>query len=945
MKKFVFLLAVLVLLIPAVSADVVSELWTDTPYASDVVASDMSASGDNVVFGYANGHVVFYNSVGDKLWDTTPFGEVNIDELVIPAKTSSYVYARFGTNVSQLSTADGTTAWTKTVDSLLDWDVTANGDKLVFMTLATLETIDATNAAVGSIVWDKDSTGTSGTWKQAIIDPDGDWVVGIQGDAAGTVNLYDYVDRSTQDWLPGYTYRREHRITGSPNGYLENYGVNFTVHRANGVTSGENVYLGADIQEDFDDIRFVVKSSGELLQHAKVGSASGNAQNFTVKIPYLSQNQQYDIYVYYGNGAAVDISNSAGILYEDIGYLNVLSNPSFETSDSWTYSTLTSSFASGSGSHELPDTDWYTDGSGSVYLTGSVTARPYDSGSITVRVGQQMNTQINGSFGVYVTADGQVTSDPGTYYYWGDTSVQLIGHTASSMNPEPGIPVELSVTLAPGETLYAAALVYTNDRHTGSVNIDNLRFKRWIQTKPAHDSWSQEQQKYSNDVEYKTQVTLDSAVVNSDMAWSGDVFVASTSSRINQITVTGSTTLTKTYTTVTGTQHVIKSASGGNYFVEGRGTYFYLYRYTPTLDSSFSFGNSVDIVDIAETTGDWAVAGSDDGTLKVFSKINSSSWYFAWSTTPIGEPGTATFSERGSFFAYGEKTTGTINFYSTTQESIIVPDIYTTIHTYRDGSPFAGAYVDVYYGGDYGSTYVVMETNKRTDSDGEFVLFGITEHYYRVDVKDASGEVLATKIIQISRTDYDKNIYIYIGITPYDETLTHVVSYGAQFDDDSDDIIIRYNDTYRITESVTFKVYRISPTSVYTEMYSNTWYGTNEVIDTFTDTEVVNSYRVDITFVRGGQEFTESIVCVPLGKWHVDFPIPPEIRVACFAILLLCIISMFPPDYRGLGAITGMGFNTYFFLIGALPNPWWLISIGWIAAMFYMAGRVQEGGL
>jgi hypothetical protein len=900
------------------------------------------------VFGYANGHVVFYNSAGDKLWDTEPFGAVSIDELLLPPETSNYVYARAGTSVAQLDTADGTTIASRTIDSLLDWDVNANGDKLVFLTSTKIETVDVNNNTVGSIVWDRDSTGESGTWSQIVLDPNGEWVVSIQGDANGTVNLYDYVDRSTQAWLSGYTYRREHRIIGSPNGYLENYGVNFTVHRAVGTTADENLYLGTDIQSDFDDVRFVVKSTGAVLQHAMVGEVEDNAQNFTVKIPYLAQNQQYDIYIYYGNDAATNVSNSTGILYEDIGYLDILNNPSFETNDSWTYSSVADAYISGSGTYELPDTDWYTDGSGSVYISGSIPAQYDRSTGMKFRVGQNFNSGINGSFGVYATADGKVTSDPDTYY-WGDTYVQLSGHTTDSKNTVVGVQTSLSVTLAPGETLYAAAYVYssggveTDAGHSGSVNIDNLKFKRWIQTKPTHGTWSQEQQQYSHDIEYKTKTTLDSTIVESDMAWSGDVFVASTSSRLYQITVGGTSSLTKSYTTVTGTQYVLKSTSGGNYIVEGRGTYFYLYRYTPTLDSSFSFGNIVDMVDIAEFSGDWAIAGSDDGTIKIFSKINSSTWYFAWSTTPMGEPGTVSFSERGAYFAYGEKTTGTINFYSTTYDASFVPDIYTTIHVYRDGAPYGAAYIDSLYGGDYGSTFIQMETNKRTDSDGEFVLFGITGHYYRIDVKDNDGNIIGTKTIQISRTNFDKNIFIYIGITPYDEQITNEITYGAVYNETTGRIEMYYSDPDLVTDSVSFRVLEISPSSVYSEVYHTTWY-TNSISDTYIANSS-NSYRVDITFNRDGDEYTESFVCVPLGRWYMNFPIPAEVRVGCFAILLLCIIALFPPDYRGIGGVVGMGFNTYFYAIGALPNPWWLLAVGWIAAIFYLFGRVQDGGL
>ena len=967
----------LTLLIPGVSADVVTEEWVATPYASSVTCSDMSKSGDVVIFGYTNGRLVQYNSAGDKSWDVLPFGDTAITEILYPPEQTSFVYVRAGTTIKQISIEDGAVLWTATISGLSDFDTTMSGDIVTIVNSTTIETRNSAGVIVGSRVVDRDSSGITGTYSQVVTDPDGEWVAAINPTSDGKMFLYQYIDHSAANWLSGYNYRREHRIVGSTEGYLENYGINMTVYRTTGTTTGNKIYVGSNCRADYNDIRFVNKATGEVLQHAKTGEVT-NGMGFTVKVPYLGKNANYDIYVYYGNSAATtDVSSWNGIVYEDIGWIDpssVITNPSFETSSGWTTTSSVTSHMSTSTT--LPSTEWKTHGSASIKnnLWGSGNSETQSSGNAQSGSASTTNTiafpGINGSFKaqVYFDAYGYMTStmSASSQYYPNGyatiglsspggtsvTAVSLAVHNSAvggDLNHPTDSTTATDVTFvaAPGTIVVKTTAVIRWDRPGGfNVNLkgylDNLRFMRIITYPPTHSTWGTVQQNYQRDLDLKQTTTIGSTILYSDMAWSGDAFALTTSSRVYQVVVTGSTNWATTYATVSGTPYALKTTSGDNYVIEGRGTYMYLYRYTPTLDAAFSFGNTVDCVDIAEVTGDWAIVGSNDGTLKVFSKINSTEWYFAWSTTPENDASTVVFSERGGFFAYGTESGG-VHFYSTTASTIIVPDIYTTIHIYRDGMPYSAAFVDVLYGSEYGNAFVAQETNKRTDSDGEFVLFGITGHYYQIDVKGAAGTVIGTKIIQISRTDYDKNIYIYVGITPYDEQISNKLDYGATYNESTDQIEMHYLDPDLLTDEVSFRILEISPTNVYTEVYSNTWY-TSSVYDTHT-VNPNNSYRVDVLFERENQEYSETFICTPIGRWHIEFPIPAEVRVGCFAILLICILALFPPDYRGVGAVTGMGFNTYFYAIGALPNPWWLLAVGWIAAIFYLFGRVQDGGL
>ena len=991
MRKILTLIFVLFLLVPGALGDVVTEHWVDVPTGSKVTTLDMGKNGDVVVAGTENGHIVKYNADGLNEWDVLPFGAVAVTEILYPPEQTTFVYVRVGTTVKQLSLEDGSVIWTATLANLVDFDCTKDGGLIVLISNTVIETLNGAGTIVGSRYITQDGPNSNGNYGQVILDPDGTWVAASRVDSVGTLQLFSYNDRTASWQMQGYTYRREHRIVGSSEGPLTNYGTNITVYRTSGTTTGDKIYIDTNCRSDYNDIRFVIKSTGEVLQHTKIGAVT-NGMQFTVKIPQIAKSQNYDIYVYYGNpSASTDVSNSNGIVYgaSDVYLTNIAGNWMMEESGGWTPTATTSNINPGTESGwiygeaaqvTVPATDWKTQGQSSLYL------REFDgiyqqSNYLTVHYADA-NTHATQTFpgftGEYVgftkanmifdakfqTTNYYAKCNKGTPPVNAATSNLILSSGSSTWQHDitgngvytnnnnvlksisKGATVTADVVSGHERgteysTYYAITLTAVN-AHDAVVYIDNVRFQPVVTYPPTHSTWGVVQQYNVYDTTLRQATTLGSNIRFSDMAWSGDVFTLTTNAKVYQIAVTGNTAWAVNSMTVSGTPNTLKTASGANYIIEGRGTYMYMYRSSPTLDASFSFGNTVNVVDIAEASGDWAITGSNDGTLKLFSKVNASEWYFAWSTAPDALVSAAAFSERGHYFVYGLEN-GQIKFYSTTATTTIIPDIYTTIHVYNDGSPYGGGYVDVGYGGEYGHAYVPIETNKRLDSDGEFVLFGITGHYYNVDIKDENNNIIASKQIQISRTDFDKHIYIYAGITPYDEHVSNVVEYGATFNDTNSQIEFFYNDPDGITDSVTVKIIEISPTSTYTVVYDNIWYN-SVVIDAYAASPD-NTYRVDVLFERENQEYSETFICTPIGRWHIEFPIPAEVRVGCFAILLICILALFPPDYRGVGAVAGMGFNTYFYAIGALPNPWWLLAVGWIAAIFYLFGRVQDGGL
>ena len=116
-----------------------------------------------------------------------------------------------------------------------------------------------------------------------------------------------------------WSYRKSHVITGSA-GAGTGYQIRIIVHKTTGTDAGSDVYMGANPNNDFGDVRFTASDGTTLLSYwMETGSlTSGSQAAFWVKVAAdLGSNQT--IYVYYGNGSATTTSNGANtfILFDD----------------------------------------------------------------------------------------------------------------------------------------------------------------------------------------------------------------------------------------------------------------------------------------------------------------------------------------------------------------------------------------------------------------------------------------------------------------------------------------------------------------------------------------------------------------------------------------------------------------------------------------------------
>jgi PKD repeat protein len=107
-------------------------------------------------------------------------------------------------------------------------------------------------------------------------------------------------------FLSGWSYRKLVTIGGSPDGGLTDYQMRFVVHRSEGTDSGENVYLGTNVKEDYSDLRFTT------IDHTQVSywieSSDAGSAVVWVKVPEIPVTGT-QMYVYYGNAGAAAVSD------------------------------------------------------------------------------------------------------------------------------------------------------------------------------------------------------------------------------------------------------------------------------------------------------------------------------------------------------------------------------------------------------------------------------------------------------------------------------------------------------------------------------------------------------------------------------------------------------------------------------------------------------------
>jgi len=109
-------------------------------------------------------------------------------------------------------------------------------------------------------------------------------------------------------WLTGWNYRKSHTIN-SATGAGTNYQVKIIVYKSTGTDTGQDVYLGADVRDDFGDVRFTDNDGESLLDYWIETFTSGVSATFWVEVQDDLSSSNQTIYIYYDKSDATTTSN------------------------------------------------------------------------------------------------------------------------------------------------------------------------------------------------------------------------------------------------------------------------------------------------------------------------------------------------------------------------------------------------------------------------------------------------------------------------------------------------------------------------------------------------------------------------------------------------------------------------------------------------------------
>jgi len=111
-------------------------------------------------------------------------------------------------------------------------------------------------------------------------------------------------------WLSGWGRRKSHTIEGSTAGAQTNYQMKIVVYKGIGTDSGEKVYLGTNVRDDFGDVRFTKSDGITPLDYWMESYTLGTKAIFWVEVDTIPASPDtVDIYIYYDKPDAITTSN------------------------------------------------------------------------------------------------------------------------------------------------------------------------------------------------------------------------------------------------------------------------------------------------------------------------------------------------------------------------------------------------------------------------------------------------------------------------------------------------------------------------------------------------------------------------------------------------------------------------------------------------------------
>ncbi len=139
-----------------------------------------------------------------------------------------------------------------------------------------------------------------------------------QGELLTYVHASGSVENAANSWLQGWGCRREATIIGSTAGAQADYEMEVVVHKGGGTDNATDLFLGADVRDDFGDVRWTASDGRTQLLYFMQSYVPGSAAIFWVRIGSIPASPSTtNVFVYHGNSGATTTSSAAAVEFWD----------------------------------------------------------------------------------------------------------------------------------------------------------------------------------------------------------------------------------------------------------------------------------------------------------------------------------------------------------------------------------------------------------------------------------------------------------------------------------------------------------------------------------------------------------------------------------------------------------------------------------------------------
>jgi len=309
-----------------------------------------------------------------------------------------------------------------------------------------------------------------------------------------------------------------------------------------------------------------------------------------------------------------------------------------------------------------------------------------------------------------------------------------------------------------------------------------------------------------------------------------------------------------------------------------------------SLQGTFSTGGTISDI-IISPNGLYAYATSQDGSLYIFSRVESDSWYLAGTLPHTGSPSDLQVSLAGTKIGWTDGS----SIYTYRSEVSQTP-VQATILITKNGIPQPGAVISINTGGtgDTGWT----EINRPTaDSTGRIPITITPGTTYRLEY----GSETMTLTAQAGKTDYTWNIWSAPGAASY--------FFGSAYIDDT--IYVGFADWDQDIALIDISIKDMNGVEINSSSIED-WAASS----TYPDIDP-GTYRIDIATYSdtGGDEpkFRTSQILTKSGASGIaELPISSELMQFLMLMLLLTIAGAFSylagPHGALATAVAGLGF-------------------------------------